>query len=398
MRFITTIGIGGVLLGAACMDAGPVAPATPATEVAATSEVGDVAVGGYRARLLSLAPEQVGSSEALAVNNRGVIGGYVYRHYRDANDYIPNECPSPRYTAVLYRGSVIQSLHEAVADALSQEAGWRVGLCHFESVVTDVNDHDEVVGVWWPSEHEPQHRSGFYWSPSTGVVLAPTDDRYPSSELAAINNEGIVTGDWLDNGFYPIALRWNPGAGVFSHWPAFDLPYSSPFAIAENSTVAGCVDGYPFVADKRGSAVLYDQRCSGTSYSQGEFVKRQRPGGVNSSGMAVLSVESAGPVMWDSRNSATPVPLGWGAGAAFAISERGRTVGRSDRGPSVPWIAVTRASDGSIVYLPDAVAGAPAEALAVNDCGTIVGFTETSDRYRHRATIWTKEGCDPPLK
>lgn len=401
MRFITTIGIGAALVGAACVDAVPVGPVTSGRDIAASAEVGEAAVGGYRARLLPLAPEQTSSSQAFAVNNHGTAGGFAYRTFRRLQtDSGTFECRSVA-AAVLFVGTRVVSLHEDVVNAALRD-GYGTGfLCERNSWVIDVNDRGEAVGVTMSVADRPETRRGFFWSPDSGARLLRRDEGVEAAALTGINNDGIAVGHWIDWSAAELALRWNTRSGIVQDTPQFDWLYLVTVSgISESGSVVGCAWKSPFFADGRNTVRLRGYTC-GTTTGWGpdrEWITLSEAGAVNSGGTVVFNDYPAGPMRWNPLTGQPPAPIGWGAGGVMAVSERDRVVGWRTQSVAPSSEAMTRLADGSVVPLPSPVSGARTAASGVNDCGTIVGMSETFDRYHARATIWTKEGCDPPLK
>ncbi|HEU5157428.1 MAG TPA: hypothetical protein VFU43_10560 [Streptosporangiaceae bacterium] len=321
----TTWGRG--LLGAVTLGIATLLPAAPPAAPGAFAAVSNASATGYRAIDLGAGFH----SSAVAINERGHVA--VVSGNR----------------SVLWRDGKIIDLG-VLSESLS-------------SVVTDLNDRDEVVGFGTDADIARP----FLWRNGrlTALEVLPGGD---STVAFGINNAGQVVGSGTTTARDgPHALIWQAGRPI-------DLDPSGTWSLARDITNNGWIIG-----ESGGQATVWRRGVPTVLYSGTARAMNERHQVVG---------YASGSLLW-SRGEVTDLgaPEGATAFEAQDVNNRSQVVGNSTIG-AVLW------QRGAFVKLPLPPGGLPtgSAAFAINDRGQIVGSADilTAEGQETHAVLWTR--------
>ena len=353
-------------------------------------------------------------SEALAVNERGVVVGLADTTTKDASG-LPvahpfiwqngelRRLPTPRR----YRGCRPSDLNEQGAIAGTCENGpfasravlWRGGrmldlgvrkrsdYTFVQSGGDLVNERGQVLG-WSGEDYDGEHYSPFVWTRGRLIDLGGLEDDGIDSEADAINDHGEVVGGAWRLADYWHAFLWQAGKmrdlGV-------GKTSSEAVAINEHGQIAGWSGRS--AARWQNDALLELRALPGAGYAKAVAINEKG----TAVGWSAPSVDSYGharsprATLW---RSAEGIDLGTLSKTRFsqavAINDRGQVVGWSatrlkNGDPSDPRAFIWQ--DGKLSRLPT-LGGQLSQAMAITNNGQIIGWAETKRGLQH-AVLWT---------
>ena len=279
----------------------------------------------------------VQDSNALDINNRGVIVGYS-----------KNSLGIRR--AFRWQNGVMTDL--GTPGTLSR------------SVAEGINDHGEVVGTYWGSNYDEFDNNAFYWSWSTGVVTLSRSlypgESFDSSYVAmahAINHDGVIVGKVEAEAFdHDIPFR-----RCYRSLPVrWDSPYVKPKILHCPETI----DGPNSAFDINDSVAVAGSESDGTG-TDNAFT-------------------------WKSAvTTHLPLPF-WGVRPqAYGINESGHVVGLAHFG-TLTWAARWDGVGGA-EWLGALPGGSFSYAQELNDQDFVAGTSDMaidSSTVKHRAFLW----------
>ena len=276
-------------------------------------------------------------SNALDINNRGVIVGYS----KNALDI---------RRAFRWQNGTMTDL--GTPGTLSR------------SVAEGINDRGEVVGTYWGPNYDEFDNNAFYWSSGTGVVTLDRSlypgESFDSSYVAmarAINNDGIIVGkvqaEALDHEvpfrrcFRSLPVRW-------------DSPYAKP-------KILHCPE---LIDGPNGASDINDSR--------------------EVAGSETDNAGTDNAFTWKSGvTTHVPVPF-WGVDPqAYGINESGHIVGLAHLGTQT-WAFRWDGTGGS-EWLGTLPGGSFSYAQEVNDQDFVAGTSDTTitaSTVKQRAFLW----------
>jgi uncharacterized membrane protein len=358
---------------AGCQDAAAPTQVLPTVDAPLAAEL---SATGWDLKLLPQLPDDGNvfgpdrRAEALAINDHGTIVGYGQRSYFLADSTAPCEGLS----AFVYRKGVM-------IDPFARLAG----TCLWNSVATDVNNRDEVVG--WALDASGS-KLAWTWNVQDGVRLlyAPGYDVI----AFAINDAGTAVG-YSEDAISVRPVAWT--AAGYAYLPAPGAFLGRALDINSAGAIVGVVDNVVTQWLPDGSIV------TGGSFSYGgrtaPFTIPRPTIGLNDPGMVVFNgYTTAGLVRafaWDSP-SETPHRLDAPPRVVSDVSDLQRIVGYNVVAPA-PGLAVpytTKAGTTTPLAIPSGFAEAWPN--GVNRCGQVVGSARVGTTYR--AVTWRQRGCD----
>jgi len=356
-----------------CQDGAVPTQAVPAVDAPLTAEL---ATTGWEVKLLPQLPDDGNvfgpnrRAEALAISDQGTIVGYSQRSYFLADSTAPCEGLS----AFVFRKGVI-------IDPFAR----LLGTCLWNSVATDVNNHDEVVG--WALDASGS-KLAWKWNAQDGLQLlyAPGYDVI----AFAINDAGTAVG-YSEDAISVRPVAWTAAGYAYLTAPGAFL--GRALDINSAGAIVGVVDNVITQWLPNGSIV------TGGSFSYGgrtaPFTIPRPTIGINDPGTVVFNgYTSAGLVrafVWGSP-SLTPHRLDAPPRVVGDVSDLQRIVGYSVVPPS-PGLAVPYTTKaGTVTPLPIPAGFAEAWPNGVNRCGQVVGSAKVGTSYR--AVTWKQRGCD----
>lgn len=266
----------------------------------------------------------------------------------------------------------------------------------------DVNDSRQVVGCFYDSA---RRNHAFFWSQSTGMIdlgLGYAD---------GINSSGVVTGTALVGGVYE-AFTWKLGesmnylgrgsayaindSGLVAGWSPDGLTVWKPSG--EHVIIQTAAGGYCLDINNVGVTTGYLNSPAYASYTwteaggvkllptppSGEYDMAQC---INDSGR-IAGYKTGGPTwacMWQSSESSTQYLTRIGMNsAACGINNKGQIVGYYGSGYS----ACLWNTDGTVTDLHPATGAWRSQALAINDCGVVVGYSDYGSGTTEAVVIW----------